>query len=186
MTDISKITLYSGGHRGAEAEFGRLAEAWNLKEVNFSFEGHNAHRTRGVRVLDREALRKGDVSMEIVSQRMNRTYSSKDKIRSVIQSIFHMVNKGYHVIAVGWIQADDTVKGGTGWGVELAKLFNRPLSVYDQERKDWFSWENNQWVASTPVIASETFAGTGTRYLSDDGRQALEDLFVRSFGAVKQ
>ncbi len=23
-------------------------------------------------------------------------------------------------------------KGGTGWGVELAKLFNRPLSLYDQ------------------------------------------------------
>jgi len=105
MTDISKITLYSGGHKGTEAEFGRLAEAWNLQEVNISFEGHKAERTRGVRLLDREELRKGDVSMEIVSKRMNRTYSRTDKIRSVIQSIFHMVNKGYHVIAVGWIQA---------------------------------------------------------------------------------
>ena len=152
MTDNSKITLYSGGHKGAEAEFGRLAEAWNLKEVNISFEGHNTERTRGVRLLDKEELRKGDVSMEIVSQRMNRTYSRTDKIRSVIQSLFHMVNNGYHVIAVGWIQADSTVKGGTGWGVELAKLFNRPLSVYDQERKVWFSWENNQWIESTPEI----------------------------------
>ena len=35
MTDISKITLYSGGHRGAEAEFGKLAEAWLMKEVVF-------------------------------------------------------------------------------------------------------------------------------------------------------
>ena len=185
MTDNSKITLYSGGHKGAEAEFGRLAETWNLKEVNISFEGHNPERTRGIRLLDREALRKGDVSMEIVSQRMNRTYSRTDKIRSVIQSLFHMVNNGYHVIAVGWIQADNTVKGGTGWGVELAKLFNRPLSVYDQERKGWFSWENNQWVKSTPVITAETFAGTGTRFLSDDGRQALKDLYTRSFGPEK-
>ena len=123
--------------------------------------------------------------MEIVSQRMNLTYSRTDKIRRVIQSLFHMVNKGYHVIAVGWIQADNTVKGGTGWGVELAKLFNRPLSVYDQERKGWFAWENNQWIESTPVISTETFAGTGTRFLSDDGRQALKDLYVRSFGPVK-
>ena len=53
MTDISKITLYSGGHRGAEAEFGKLAEAWHMKEVNISFEGHNPERTRGVRVLNR-------------------------------------------------------------------------------------------------------------------------------------
>jgi len=185
MRDMAKITLYSGGHKGAEAEFGRLAEAWRMNEVNISFEGHNAARTRGVRLLNREELQKGDVSMEIVSKRMNRTYSRTDKIRKVIQSIFHMVNSGYHVIAVGWIQGDDTVKGGTGWGVELAKLFNRPLSVYDQERKGWFSWEHNQWVENTPVITSDTFAGTGTRFLSDDGRQALRDLFIRSFGPAE-
>jgi len=186
MTDVSKITLYSGGHKGAEAEFGKLAETWHMNEVNFSFEGHDAARTRGVRILNPEELQKGDISMEIVSKRMNRSYSKTDKIRKVIQSLFHMVNNGYHVIAVGWIQADNTVKGGTGWGVELAKLFNRPLSVYDQDQKGWFSWENGQWVANTPVIVSETFAGTGTRNLSDDGRQALRDLFVRSFGLAGQ
>jgi len=177
--------LYSGGHKGAEAEFGKLAEAWQINEVNFSFEGHEAERTRGIRILNREELQKGDISMEIVSKRMNRTYGKTDKIRKVIQSLFHMVNNGYHVIAVGWIQADNTVKGGTGWGVELAKLFNRPLCVYDQDRKGWFAWENSGWVASTPVITSETFSGTGTRNLSDDGRQALRDLFVRSFGPAK-
>jgi len=182
MTDISKITLYSGGHRGAEAEFGKLAEAWQIKEVNLSFEGHEADRTRGIRILNQEELQKGDISMEIVSKRMNRTYSKTDKIRKVIQSLFHMVNHGYHVVAIGWIQEDNTVKGGTGWGVELAKLFNRPLSVYDQDRKGWFSWEGNQWVANTPVITADTFAGTGTRHLTDDGRQALRDLFLRSFG----
>jgi len=182
MKDISKITLYSGGHKGAEAEFGKLAEAWHMKEVNISFEGHNAERTRGAWVLSREELQKGDVSMEIVSKRMKRTYSRMDKIRKVIQSIFHVVNNGHHVIAIGWIQADNTVKGGTGWGVELAKLFNRPLSVYDQEQKAWFSWENSQWVEDTPVITSDTFAGTGTRNLTDDGRQALRELFTRSFG----
>ncbi|MDA8403126.1 MAG: hypothetical protein M0Z56_02870 [Desulfobacteraceae bacterium] len=185
MTDISKTALYSGGHKGAEAEFGKLAEAWGMNEVNFSFEGHDAERTRGVRVLSREELQKGDISMEIVSKRMNRTYSKTDKIRKVIQSLFHMVNNGYQVIAVGWIQADNTVKGGTGWGVELAKLFNRPLFVYDQDQKAWFSWENSQWVEKMPMIASGTFAGTGTRNLSDDGRQALRDLFIRSFGPAK-
>jgi len=186
MTDIVKITLYSGGHKGAEAEFGKLAETWNMEEVNISFEGHDIERTRGVRVLNREALQKGDVSMEIVSKLMKRNYSRTDKIRKVIQSIFHMVNSGYQVIAVGWIQADNTVKGGTGWGVELAKLFNRPLSVYDQDQKGWFSWEDGQWVENTPVITSDTFAGTGTRNLSDDGRQALRDLFIRSFGPAEQ
>jgi hypothetical protein len=183
MTDRSHLTLYSGGHKGAEFEFGRLAEIWGIQEVNFSFDGHNIERTRGVRVLGPKELDKGDVSLEIVSTRMNRKYSNVEKIRKVIQSIFHMVNNGYQVIAVGWIQPDDTVKGGTGWGVELAKLFNRPLSVYDQERKRWFSWKDNHWVAETPTVTDKTFVGTGTRNLTDEGRRAIHDLFENSFGS---
>ena len=185
MKDRSHITLYSGGHKGAEAEFGKLSERWGIQEVNFSFEGHNLDRARGVRMLSPEELDKGDVSMEIVSTRMGRKYSKAEKIRKVIQSIFHMVNNGYHVLAVGWILPDDTVKGGTGWGVELAKLFNRPLSVYDQEQKGWFAWKENRWVADTPVIRDKTFVGTGTRNLSDDGRRAIKDLFERSFGPAE-
>jgi hypothetical protein len=183
MTDCSNFTLYSGGHRGAEAEFGKAAEKWGLQEVNFSFEGHAPERTRGVQILESAELDKGDVSMEIVSLRMGRTYARANRIRKVIQSIFHMVNKGYHVIAIGWIQPDNTVKGGTGWGVELAKLFNRPVHVYDQDKKAWFTWKDNNWVADTPVITDETFVGTGTRNLDAEGTQAVHDLFERSFGS---
>lgn len=182
MIDRSDITLYSGGHRGAESEFGMLAERWGIQEVNFSFIGHDIARTRGLQVLSPEELSKGDVSMEIISMRMNRSYSRAEKIRKVIQSIFHMVNNGHQVIAVGWIQPDNTVKGGTGWGTELAKLFNRPVSVYDQDRKGWFTWKDNKWKAETTVITENTFVGTGTRNLTEEGRQAIFDLFVRSFG----
>jgi hypothetical protein len=182
MTDRSQITLYSGGHRGAESEFGRLAEKWEIAEVNFSFEGHSIERNRGVRILNPEELDKGNVSMEIVSTRMNRNFSKVDKIRKVIQSIFHMVNHGYYVIAIGWIQPDNTVKGGTGWAVELAKIFNRPISVYDQNQKQWFRWHDNKWTQEFPVIKGKTFAGTGTRNLTEDGRLAIVDLYERSFG----
>jgi hypothetical protein len=183
VVDRTEVTLYSGGHKGAECEFGILAERWGIEEVNFSFEGHGIERTRGVKMLGPEALEKGNVSMEIVSARMGRNFSKAERIRKVIQSIFHMVNNGYHVIAVGWIQPDDTVKGGTGWGVELAKLFNRPLSVFDQDRNRWYCWRDNQWVAETPVIKDKTFAGTGTRNLTEEGRQAIQDLYNTSFGA---
>jgi hypothetical protein len=182
MADHSHITLYSGGHKGTESEFGRLAEAWGIQEVNFSFEGHAIERSRGVRLLGPEELDKGNVSMEIVSARMGRKFARADKIRKVIQTLFHMVNNGYHVIAVGWIQPDDTVKGGTGWGVELAKLFNRPVHVYDQDRKGWFVWQGNAWVAEAPAIEQNTFVGTGTRNLTDDGKKAIHDLFESAFG----
>jgi hypothetical protein len=183
MVDLSQVKLFSGGHRGAEAEFGRQAERWGIAETTLSFEGHAMERDRGTRVLGEEELRQGDVSMEIVSRHMGRTYHRADRIRRVIQSIFHKVVPAYHVFAIGWIQPDDTVKGGTGWGVELAKFFNRPVSVFDQARTQWFTWQDGHWQPDDPVIPPKAFAGTGTRQLSEDGARAIEQLFQRSFGA---
>lgn len=183
MANLSEFTLYSGGHKGTEAEFGRQAEKFGLTEVNFSFDGHKMERTKGMVNLTPKELAEGNVSMEIVSMRLGRNFTEAEIIRKVIQSIFHMVNKGYQVFSVGWIQQDNTVTGGTGWGVELAKLFNRPISVFDQDKKEWFSWTNNAWVKDNPVITHKTFCGTGTRNFTDDAQKAIEDLFKRSFGA---
>ena len=177
----SEFCLYSGGLRGTEECFGTCAEAYGLTETNFSFEGHACARNKNITLLDDGELKKGDISMEIVSARMGRRYARAEKIRKVFQLIFHMVNKGYQVIAVGWIQPDGTVKGGTGWGVELAKFFNRPVHVFDQDSNSWYGWNNNRWEKDIPFITHNSFCGTGTRNLSPEGREAIEDLFSRSF-----
>src|SRR6185503_6750231 len=50
--DPRRFRLYSGGARGAEAEFGACAERCGMTEVNYSFEGHRyLERKRGVVVL---------------------------------------------------------------------------------------------------------------------------------------
>jgi len=42
MKDISISTLYSGGHKGTEVEFGKLAEAWHMIiEEMWSIVGQN-------------------------------------------------------------------------------------------------------------------------------------------------
>lgn len=179
--DNTEFSLYSGGLKGAENMFGQCAEKIGINEINFSFEGHTCSRDKNITLLSDEELKKGNISMEIVSARMGRRYAQADKIRKVFQIIFHMVNKGYQVFAIGWIQADKTVKGGTGWGVELAKFFNRPVSVFDQDTNKWYTWEDSDWKEKTPVISHKTFCGTGTRNLSDEGKKAIEDLFDRSF-----
>lgn len=173
--------LYTGGHKGAEAEFGRCAEEAGIPEVTLSYDGHVMERSVNLRVLDAAQLAEGDVSMAIVSKHMGRSYTSATKIRKVFQLIYHMVNNSHHVFAVGWIRADDTVKGGTGWGVELAKFFNREVSVFDQDREQWFTWEDRHWVADEPVIEDRAFCGTGTRNLTESGKKAIHDLFERSF-----
>jgi len=181
--DKNKCTLFSGGLQGTENVFGQTAEKWGVKEVIYTFSGQKAVRSQNVKLLSKDDLKRGDISMELVSKMMNRTYYQTEKIRKVLQTIFHMVNSGHQVFVVGSINKDNTVKGGTGWAVELAKLFNRPLSVYDQDRKRWYSWRDNAWKEDSPRIEHETFVGSGTRDLTDDGRRAIEKLFEDAFGA---
>jgi hypothetical protein len=182
--DPRRFRLVSGGGRGAEAAFGACAERWGMAEVNYSFEGHRAlERSRGVVVLDEDELRKGDFSLVYVSRRLNRQLSEIPLVRSVLQTIWHQITDASEVFVVGAIQPDGTLRGGTGWGAELARLWKKPLCVFDQNQHGWFRWNGSEWeAASQPTITRESFAGIGTQSLNVAGQEAIGDLFLRSFG----
>ena len=187
MLKRDEVILFSGGGLGAEEAFGACAERFGIEEVNFSFEGHKPSRTRGLRVLNHEELAAGEVSLAYVSKLMNRRYPDTPTFRKILQSIWYQINNGQEIYVIGAIQADQTVRGGTGWGAEFAKLCNKPLFVFDQDRNGWFTWdgEASTWVAQhgdeQPVIQHIHFTGTGTRLLTPAARTAITDLFTRSF-----
>jgi hypothetical protein len=183
----SESILFSGGAPGAEAAFGAGAERRGVEEVNFTFEGHRIERHRGVRMLNHEELLGGDVSLEYVARLMHRRYTDSPTIRRVLQTLWYQVNHGQEIYVIGTILDDGTVRGGTGWGAEFAKLCNKPLCVFDQDKDSWLLWSGDGWNplggADAPVITHPHFTGTGTRELRDNGRKAIEELFARSFDA---
>jgi hypothetical protein len=185
--DTRESILFSGGAPGAEAEFGACAERHGIEEVNFTFEGHKIDRHRGVRVLNHEELQSGDVSLAYVSRLMHRRFTDSPTIRKVLQTLWYQVNNGQEIYVIGTIQDDGTVRGGTGWAAEFAKLCNKPLFVFDQEKNSWFAWTGEDWEKRTsangPIITHPHFSGAGTRTLQANGKRAIADLFSRSFGA---
>ncbi len=178
--------LFSGGAKGAEAAFGACAERHGVEEVHFTFDGHPIERQRGVRVLNHEELQAGDVSLAYVSKLMHRRYADAPTIRKVLQTLWYQVNHGQEIYVVGAILQDGTVRGGTGWGAEFAKLCNKPLFVFDQDRDRWFRWTGEEWEAMSggPTITHPHFTGTGTRQLQENARNAIEALFDRSFASI--
>ena len=182
--DCRDCILFSGGAQGAEAEFGACAERHGIEEVNFTFEGHTIARHRGVRVLNHEELQSGDISLAYVSRLMHRRYADAPTIRKVLQTLWYQVNNGQEIYVIGTILEDGTVRGGTGWGAEFAKLCNKPLHVFDQDRDGWFTWSGSEWQArpnDALVITHPHFTGTGTRTLQDNAKRAIEELYARSF-----
>jgi hypothetical protein len=189
MMTPSECILFSGGAPGAESWFGASAERHGVEEVNFTFDGHKIERHRGVRVLNHEELLAGDVSLAYLSRLLHRRYTEGPTLRKILQTLWYQVNSGQEIYVVGTIVDDGTVRGGTGWGAEFAKLCNKPLCVFDQDRGSWFRWTGDSWTAAAgadaPVITHAHFTGTGTRTLRDNGKRAIDELLDRSFAATR-
>ena len=176
-------TLLSGGAKGTECAFGELAEEWGLTEVNYSFSGRPTARNRGVVELRDEELKQGEVSSAYIEAQLHRQFPKTPQFRKMLHTIWHQVATSGQVFVVGVILDDATVNGGTGWAAELGKHFGKPVYVYDQEKRGWFTWTQGKWVAEeAPRISRTRFTGTGTRFLSDEGRAAIRSLFEASFG----
>jgi KaiC/GvpD/RAD55 family RecA-like ATPase len=180
----SAFTLLASASGGAEEEFGACAERWGVGEVNFTFAGRReTARTRGLRELSEDELGAGEVSVAYVKAHMHRALAEPE-LRRVLQAIWHQVSTAGEVFAVGAVNPDKTAHGGTGWAVELARHWGKPVHLFDQELKRWLRWDGGDWAAEEPpAITRERFAGAGTRSLTPDGREAIRALFERSFGA---
>ena len=139
-------------------------------------------RERGRRILTNAELRRGDVSLGYISKLMHRKFPETPLFKKVLQTIWHQVQSGHEIFAVGKINEDDTVTGGTGVAPEYAKILNKPLYVFDQERDGWFRWTGEGWRGEdAPLIRQPCFCGTGTRFLEPNGQSAIDALFARTF-----
>ena len=91
---------------------------------------------------------------------------------------------GQEIYVVGAILEDGTVRGGTGWGAEFAKLCNKPLFVFDQEKNGWFEWTGSDWKTLERDAACHAPAFHGHWHAvasTNSGKRAVEELFTRSF-----
>ncbi len=183
----SAYVLLSGGAQGAESAFGQCAEAWGLREETYTFPGHKRVRSRGLVMLSEAELEQGHVSPVYLNAQMHRSYSDMETLTKVIQSIWHQVNTASEVFVVGTINADATVRGGTGWAAELGRHWRKRVFIFDQGKNIWFRWSNGSWsIEHEPRITGARFTGTGTRDLTNQGREAIQALFERSFGPSVQ
>ncbi len=179
----SSYTLLSGGAKGSEAAFGEAAERWGMNEIHYSFPGRAAVRTRGIVELSEDELERGSVSEAYIKAQLHRSFPKTAMFQRLLKTIWHQVATAGEVFVVGEIVEDQTVKGGTGWGAELARHFHKRLHVFDQTKNSWYRWSETKWEkVDAPKIQKTRFTGTGTRELSESGRQAIAELFERSFG----
>lgn len=86
------------------------------------------------------------------------------------------------------------VEGGTGYAVTMALVLGKPVYVFDQLSKQWFKADYttdmfgintfNSFVKSETPILTQNFAGIGTREINDAGKQAIRDVYQKTFSTL--
>lgn len=194
-TNPKDYHLYSGGAVGADTKWGEIASKYNIGKIRH-------YRPETLDVLTPEQMQEVETQYTAAANRLGRkvlngnTTAGKLVRRDYLQakaadSIFaigHILrpgeknSKGYTVRST-----IPSVDGGTGYAVQMAIDLHKPVHVFDQQYKHWyrFDYDQNTFVAEDIPTLTTKFAGVGTRQINEDGINAIEQIFEKTFGTVQ-
>lgn len=191
-TNPKDYKLYSGGAIGSDTEWGNVANEYSLGKIVH-------YRPESLYALNAQQLQEVETAYTAATNRLGRklldanSYTGKLVRRDYLQ-----VKSADGVFAIGRIYRPGeknskgyvvrstipSVDGGTGYAVQMAIDMHKPVHVYEQMYKQWymFDYNENTFIAEGTPVLTTNFAGIGTRQLSEDGKQAIRDVFEKTFG----
>ena len=133
------FTVISGGALGADLEAEKLARHYGLPVHVLIPPCHP--RKASVLSLTRQQLAEAIPITTQVAHRLNKRLTDPISLQYIHRN-YHVVKQADLVMAFTCFAPERKVcMGGTGWGVEMAKVLNKVLYVYDVEQNIWF-WYN--------------------------------------------
>jgi len=184
------LTLISGGAAGVDLEGEKLARHYGLT-VNILIPPCHP-RKASIQPLTHQQLAEAIPITNHASARLNKQLRNPISLQYIHRN-YHVVKQADMVLAFTYFQPESNLcHGGTGWTVEMAKLLNKVLYVYDVQWNKWF-WYNplqelfyacdqlTEEQYTLPSLVKKT-AIVGIRNIYDypEALQELQDTFQRS------
>ena len=190
------FTVISGGANGVDLEAEKLARYYGLKVEVLIPPCHP--RRASVQPLTHQQLAEAIHTTRQVAARLNKQLENPISLQYIHRNC-HVVKQADMVLALTCFQPESNLCfGGTGWAVEMAKVLNKVLYVYDVQRDNWFWYNPNQDLFyacdqmsekqyALPTLVTRT-AIVGVRNLYDypDALTELQETFKRSLNLPKQ
>ena len=207
----SDFINHSGGALGADITFDEIGNEYGFKHHKHYYHGvrNENNAPHGNEKIDSLSYGQGKVKAALAAKRnwgyQNSTVSDPRLIRnwsqvknsSTVFAISTIVGKGQKIFPD---QKSDTriavapsVTGGTGYAVGMAINEDKKIYVFNQKSLDkdypagWYVYDkatDNFIPTETPVL-TENYAGIGSRNLTEEGTQAIKDLFENTLSKSK-
>lgn len=183
-TDVSSQSMYvnhSGGAVGSDTIWGEIGEQFGVTSKHYYAEGYNT--PKGNTPLTKQQLSESDYHLLEANKKLNRRFPTNNEyVNNLLRRNWFQVRNSDAVYAIGEIEPKNgTVKGGTGWAVQMAIDNNKDVYVFDQSRLKWYRNRNNKWSETTTPKLTPNFAGIGTREITQEGIQAIKNVYSLTF-----
>ena len=205
---MGEITNHSGGAKGADTvwdNYGKSVgmvrnnhyyyhdDAGNPPNANMHISEHdyNVGKVAGARAGKRNF---GFEFKSVRNKLIARNYAQV-KYADMVVAVANIVAEGEPIMPN--IQGDErmaiapSVSGGTGYAVGMAILMDKPVYVYNQTdtdsyKKGWYVYDKakDDFIPTDVPVLSKNFAGIGTRNLTQDGMNAIADVYKKTYQAI--
>jgi hypothetical protein len=198
--DLTKVVCHSGGAPGADTDWEIDGIPFSVTTRAYSYKTPKHTSPNKVEISD-EDYKEGIVEVNKANKYLNRY--GIHKYMNLLARNWAQVKYSEQIFAIGTIIKPndrntkgyynkgkyDIVDGGTGYAVMMGINNKREVFVFDQIRDKWFRWSYStlQFVEmkEVPTIDVQNFAGIGTREIQPNGKQAIKDVYEKTFNKNK-
>lgn len=180
-------TNHSGGAEGSDMAWETAGLPYGVKTIAYSFEGHRQYSANR-HILTIQELTVGWEACKKASWTLGRRIDqhSSTYTRKLLSRNWFQVKNAEAIYAIGTLVegSDKLVNGGTGWAVQMAVDNKKPVYLFEQDLKTWMEYDTilEQFVRIDYIPKlTKNFAGIGTRAITDDGLQAILNVYEETF-----
>lgn len=181
--ELSNHVCHSGGCPGADMEWENENNQYGIKTIAYSFSGH-VQEGKIPKILTLDELNEGWEQVLLCEKPIKRPlYKIKHApyVKNLLCRNWFQVKNSEAVYAVGSfvVGSNKLVDGGTGWAVQMAINSKKPVYLFEQNFKLWFTYyyPANEFAAMSSIpILTTNFAGIGTRKINDAGKNAIKEI----------
>jgi len=193
----NNFICHSGGCPGADMAWETEGYKYDVYTISYSFHNHK-QEGKNQKILSPKELQEGYEAAKIADKTLKRNFDSIQYpyVKNLLARNWFQVKNADVVYAIAKTITENIVEGGTGWAVQMAIDNKKPVWVYDQVNKHWWTYvyksDPNVVFGDVfvpmknyvPPISSHNFAGIGTRDLTDDGMNAIAEVYQNTFGEI--
>lgn len=199
----SEYTNYSGAASGGDTDWKNEGQVFGIKQVDY--------RPQDLTKLSKEELQEVETAYQQAVKDLGRNpLASNTYAGGLVRRDYLQAKSGDAIFAIsviiepgnkdkkGYINKTNhqIVEGGTGYAVQMAINLGKPVFVFDQTLNKWFKWQPSQdlfgdskigkFVETDIPILTKNFTGIGTREINELGKQAIKDVYEKTFKAIRK